>query len=154
MQHDKGRSQNRTVVRMFNAPFTGTCDHCGMKGHRIRDCRKASEDIKVAWYKQFNERKNAKRKQPDETKPWRGGAVSFLDVVITDVLSKNELPSTSAYTVMPTNVTANMHENMQHNTIDNGTNLMECDKPHRPDSLAFINFEKPYRLELQASIDS
>ena len=23
-------------------PFAGSCDHCGAKGHRIRDCRKAS----------------------------------------------------------------------------------------------------------------
>ena len=69
MQHDKGRSRSRSVAKIPTAPYTSTCDHCGMKGHRIRDCRKASNDIIVAWYKQLNERKNAKRKQPDEAKP-------------------------------------------------------------------------------------
>ncbi len=40
-----------------------------MKGQRIRDCRKATDDIKAAGYKQLVERKNNKRKQPEEAKP-------------------------------------------------------------------------------------
>jgi hypothetical protein len=40
-----------------------------MKGHWIRVRRKAIDDIKDVWYKQFVERKNNKRKQPDEAKP-------------------------------------------------------------------------------------
>ncbi len=47
-----------------------------------------------------------------------------------------------------------MHENMQHNIIENnGTNLIESDKPHRPDSLASINSEKPYMLELLTRVE-
>ena len=49
-------------------PFAGNCDHCGVKGHRIRDCRKASEAQKAEWLKKFNERKAAKRKQPEDNK--------------------------------------------------------------------------------------
>jgi hypothetical protein len=49
-------------------PFTGNCDHCGVKGHRIRDCRKASETQKAEWLKKFNERRAAKRKQPEDNK--------------------------------------------------------------------------------------
>ncbi len=44
--------------------------------------------------------------------------------------------------VMPTNATTNMHENMQQNIIDNGTKLIESDKPHTPDSLTSINYDK------------
>ena len=49
-------------------PFAGSCDHCGAKGHRIRDCRKASEAQKAEWLKKFNERRAAKRKQPEDNK--------------------------------------------------------------------------------------
>jgi hypothetical protein len=70
-KHNNSMRQDRNsrAARLPSTPFTGTCDHCGMKGHRIRDCRKATDDIKAAWYKQFVERKNNKRKQPDEAKP-------------------------------------------------------------------------------------
>ena len=36
---------------------------------------------------------------------------------------------------MRTDVIANMHENMQHDSIYDGTKLIDSDKPHRPDSL-------------------
>ena len=46
--------------------------------------------------------------------------------------------------VIPTNDTTTMHENMQYNIIDNGTKLIDSDKPHRPDS--FLNdSDKSYR---------
>ena len=100
-----------------------------MKGHRIRDYRKATEDIKAAWYKQFIERKNNKRKQPDEAKPWRGGAVSH-SIDLIDDSKESELPSTSAHTATATDVPA-----IAYDSFDNGTKLTDSEKPHRPDSL-------------------
>ncbi len=57
---------------------------------------------------------------------------------------KSKLPNTFAYTVIRTDVIANMHENMQHDSIDNGTKLLDSDKPHRPDSL-LNDYDKSYR---------
>jgi len=67
IQHSKNNS-NRNTGKIPDTPFTGNCDHCGIKGHRIRDCRKATDAQKAEWLKKFNERKNAKRKQPEDNK--------------------------------------------------------------------------------------
>jgi hypothetical protein len=67
IQHSKNNSK-RNTGKIPDTPFTGNCDHCGIKGHRIRDCRKATDAQKAEWLKKFNERKNAKRKQPEDNK--------------------------------------------------------------------------------------
>ena len=56
----------------------------------------------------------------------------------------NEQSNICAHMIIPTNDTTTMHENMQYNIIDNGTKLIDSDKPHRPDS--FLNdSDKSYR---------
>ncbi len=45
---------------------------------------------------------------------------------------------------MRTDIIANMHENMQHDSIDDGTKLIDSDKLHRPDSL-LNDSDKSYR---------
>ena len=65
----KGNNLNsKNNKNNIRTPFTGTCDHCGIKGHKVRDCRKASDAVKAEWLKKFNDRRDAKRKQPDEPK--------------------------------------------------------------------------------------
>ncbi len=39
------------------------------------------------------------------------------NIIDYQITIENELPNTLAHTVMPTDVTPNMHENMQSNTI-------------------------------------
>ena len=67
IQHAKINSK-RTTGKIPDTPFIGNCDHCGIKGHRIRDCRKATDTQKAEWLKKYNERRNAKRKQPEDNK--------------------------------------------------------------------------------------
>ena len=59
-------------------PFIGTYDHCGMKGQRIRDCRKASDSQKAEWLKKFNERKTAKKSSPRIINPDGAGQFRLI----------------------------------------------------------------------------
>jgi hypothetical protein len=93
----------------------------------IRDCCKASDTQKAEWLKKFNERKDAKRKQPEDNKSRRGGAVSF-DVV--NIATENELPSIS----VPSGVPTHLHNNMQNSMIDRDVSIIDSDKSHRPKS--------------------
>ena len=128
--------------RSTNISFEKICDHCGVKGHKIRDCPIATDIDKANWLEKFRKRKNAKRKQPEEAK-------TCLEAIAPNDVNKHlakaiKQPSTSAHTVTATDVTAAMHEIMQCNIGNKDTLSKDSDKSHRPEQ-ALKNSDKSHR---------
>ncbi len=65
--------------RNTNISFEKICDHCGVKGHKIRDCPIATAIDKANWLEKFRKRKNARRKQPEAAKPCQLEAIAPVD---------------------------------------------------------------------------